>query len=68
MNINENEDNIIALLRQKNYNEALIEVANQLQSYPTNNFLLRTEIYILFRLNKIDKAKTLADSTHPIVV
>lgn len=52
---------IITLQRSKDYEGAYTLTMNGLALHPTDPFLLRTEIFLLFRLNRIKEARMKAE-------
>ncbi len=61
-NAREYADSIIALERKKDYRGAYEALKEALTIYPTNLFLLRNEVYLLFQLGKIKEARTKAEA------
>ncbi len=60
-------DEIISLVKRKEFSAAYDLVYNTLSIYPTNLFLLKNEIYILYRLKKIKEARQRAEERFPIL-
>jgi hypothetical protein len=54
-------DRIIELERKRDYRGAHEVLKEALTIYPTQPFLLRTEVYLLLRLNKTKEARTKAE-------
>ncbi len=60
-------DAIISLVKKKEFNAAYDLVRNTLSIYPANLFLLKNEIYILYRLRKIKEARQRAEEKYPVL-
>lgn len=60
-NAREYADRIIELERKRDYRGAHEVLKEALTIYPTHPFLLRTEVYLLLRLNKTKEARTKAE-------
>ena len=59
--MNEYRDKIIQLEKDKDYRGAYAVLKEALTVYPTQPFLLRTEVFLLWRLRKLNEARQKAD-------
>jgi tetratricopeptide (TPR) repeat protein len=57
----EYKNKIIELQRNKDYREAYEALKMALAIYPTNLFFLSSEVYLLYRLNRIKEARQRAE-------
>lgn len=55
------ETRIIALIKNRNFNEAYDVVTEALTIYPVNTFFLKNEIFVLARLNRTKQARQRAE-------
>jgi len=62
MQVSEYANKIIESIKAKSFNDAEGLISEALEFYPTNQFFLKNEVYVLTRLNKISQAREKAET------